>query len=172
MHSTGPGGPHSPQCLATAGSTRHTVAEVAPPALAPASLGAAAHYESAHGSDTREPGRARLGVPCWSRVGFGERLRALVSAFRQGCGVIHVRMSVSGGVTEVLHRVGGTAGALAGTTLLWVLCLHHLGWPHLTLRCGWRCPHFIMRTPGSGDVNLLTQCHIHQKVVELNDLES
>lgn len=37
---------HSPQCLATAGSTRHTVAEVAPPALAPPSLGAAAHYET------------------------------------------------------------------------------------------------------------------------------
>lgn len=52
---------------------------MAPPA--PASLGAAAH-ERTPGSDIREPGNARLGVPCWSRVGFGERLGALVSAFR------------------------------------------------------------------------------------------
>lgn len=36
----------------------------------------------APGGDSREPGRPRLGVPCWPRVEFGEGCQALVSAFR------------------------------------------------------------------------------------------
>lgn len=106
-----PRGVHSLLCLATAGSTRYTMAEMAPPASA--SLGATAHYERTRGSGIREPGNALLGVPCWSRVGFGERLRALVSVFRRGCGVTHVGMSVRGDVSEVLHGAGGSTGALA-----------------------------------------------------------
>lgn len=73
---------------------------MAPPAPPSPRAGAAAHEHC----DIRELGNAHLGVPCWSRVGFGERLGALVSAFRGGCGVIHVRMSVSGDVAEVLHK--------------------------------------------------------------------
>lgn len=37
------------------------MAEVAPPALAAASLGAAAHYKSTHGSDIWEPGECPVG---------------------------------------------------------------------------------------------------------------
>ena len=52
------------------------------PVLVPTSLGTEVRYENASGSDIRESGRACLGVPCWSRAGFGEWLRVLVFAFR------------------------------------------------------------------------------------------
>lgn len=60
-HSGGCGSPRSDSCLSWSHSS--------------------AHYESTCG-DILELGRLHLGVPCWSRVGLGEGLLALVSAFR------------------------------------------------------------------------------------------